>query len=80
MLGAAGRYRTGEHRETGKTMNSYYLTSQLVSDRQTALTADCRQRAQVKQARAARKASAATAVRPARIRRLLFGRPAPATA
>ena len=61
-------------------MNSYYLTSQLVSDRQTALIADCRQRAQVKQALAARKASAATSVRPTRIRRLLFGRPAPAAA
>jgi len=61
-------------------MNSYYLTSQLVSDRQTALIADCGRRAEVKQARAARKASAATPVRSARIRRLLFGRPAPAAA
>ena len=61
-------------------MNSYYLTSQLVSDRQTALAAGCRQRAQVKQARAARKASAVTSVRPTRIRRLLLGRPAPAAA
>jgi hypothetical protein len=61
-------------------MNSYYLTSQLVSDRQTALTADCRQRAQVREARAARKASAATSVRPTRTRWLPFLRPAPAAA
>jgi hypothetical protein len=61
-------------------MNSYYLTSQLVSDRQTTLTADCRQRAQVKEARAARKASAAASVRPARTRWLPFLRPAPAAA
>ena len=61
-------------------MNSYYLTSQLVSDRQSALIGDCSQRAQVKEARAARKATAATSVRPARTRWLPFGRPTPAAA
>jgi outer membrane protein TolC len=61
-------------------MNSYYVTSQLVSDRQSALMADCRQRAQVKEARAARKATVAASVRPTRTRWLTFGRPAPATA
>jgi hypothetical protein len=56
---------------------NYYLASQLTADRQAALTADLTHRAQVRDARAARKAStasAAAAVRPARTRRLVVGR------
>jgi len=60
-------------------MNNYYLASQLVADRQAALAADVTRRARVWTARA-RKASAASAARPARTRRLFSGRPAPAGA
>jgi hypothetical protein len=60
-------------------MNAY-LASQLIAQRQSAVAADLTTRAQVKEARAARKARATSPVRPARIRRLPFGRPAPATA
>jgi hypothetical protein len=59
---------------------NYYLTSQLVAERQAALVADVAHRAQLKTARAARKASAAVTDRPARARRLSFGRPAHAGA
>jgi len=60
---------------TEKAMN-YYLTSQLVAERQTALAADVAYRARLKDARAARKARLAAANRPARTRRLFLGRPA----
>jgi hypothetical protein len=59
---------------------NHYLASQLVAERQSALAADLTRRAQVKAARDARKASAATPVRQPRTRRLSFRRPAPATA
>jgi hypothetical protein len=61
--------------ETEKAMN-YYLTSQLVADRQAALAADLTHRAQLKEARAARRPSAASAsaVRPARTRWLFLAR------
>jgi len=49
---------------------NYYLASQLVADRQTALVADVAHRAAVKTARAARRASASSADRPACVRRL----------
>jgi hypothetical protein len=55
-------------------MNNYYLTSQLVADRQIALAASVAHRAQLKDARAASKASAVAADRPVRIRRLFLGR------
>jgi hypothetical protein len=58
---------------------NYYVTSQLVAERQAALAADVTRRAQLKDARAARAASAA-ADRPARTRRLVFARPAHANA
>ncbi len=51
---------------------NYYLTSQLVADRKAALASDLTHRALLKEARAARKASAAA--RPARTRMLFFGR------
>jgi hypothetical protein len=53
---------------------NYYLTSQLVADRQAALAADLTHRAQLKEARAARRATASSAKRPARSRRLFVGR------
>ena len=56
---------------------NYYLASQLVADRQAAVAAGLTHRAQVRDARAARKASTASAaavVRPARTRRLVVGR------
>jgi hypothetical protein len=59
---------------------NYYLVSQQVADRQAALVADVAHRAQVKAARAARKASAAAADRPVRTRRSFFARPAHAGA
>jgi len=59
--------------------NSYFA-SQLVAERQAALAAETVHRALVKEARAARKASAAFAARPPRIRRLFSGRPVPAGA
>ena len=60
---------------------NYYLTSQLVADRQTALVADVAHRAAVKTARAARRGSASSVDRPARVRRLFSAaRPAPAGA
>jgi hypothetical protein len=61
--------------ESEKAMNSY-LASQMVADRQAAVAADLTRRAQVREARAARRAgaAAASAGRPARARRLLFGR------
>jgi hypothetical protein len=52
----------------------YYLARQIVADRQAALAADLTHRALVKDALAARRASAASAARPARIRRLFAGR------
>jgi hypothetical protein len=58
---------------------NYYLTSQLVAERQAALVADVAHRAQLKTARAARKTSTIAAARPARIRRLFASRPATAT-
>ena len=61
-----------------KTMN-HHFASQLIADRQAALAADATRRAQVREALATRKA-AASAGRPGRIRRLSFGRPAPASA
>jgi hypothetical protein len=56
-------------------MNSYFA-SQLIADRQAAVAADVAHRAQLKEARAARRAvaAAASAGRPARTRRLLLGR------
>jgi hypothetical protein len=62
---------------------NYYLTSQLVAERQAAVAADVTRRAEVRDARAARKAnktSAASAVRPARVRWVFFGRLAHASA
>jgi hypothetical protein len=60
---------------------NYYLTSQLVADRQAALVADVAHRAAVKTARAARRGSAASVDRPARVRRLFSAaRPAHAGA
>jgi hypothetical protein len=57
-------------------MNNYYLTSQLVADRQAAIAAEVTHRAQLKDAHAARQASAALADRSgsARTRRMLPGR------
>jgi hypothetical protein len=54
-------------------MNNYYVTSQLVAQHQAALVADVAHRAQVKDARAARKATATAAHRPARTRPMFFG-------
>ena len=58
---------------------NYYLTSQLIADRQASVAAGVTHRARLRDARAARKASAAVAARPARPARagtrwLLFGR------
>ena len=55
---------------------NYYLTSQLIADRQASVAAGVTHRARLRDARAARKASAAGAARPARAgtRWLLFGR------
>jgi hypothetical protein len=57
---------------------NYYLASQLIADRQAALTADAAHRALLKDARAARGARAKSGAWSARIRRLPFLRPAPA--
>ena len=65
--------------ESEKAMNSY-LVCQLVADRQAALAADLTHRVLLKDARAARKARAASAGRPARTRRLFVGRLAHASA
>jgi len=70
--------------ETEKAMN-YYLTSQLVADRQAAVAADLTHRAMVKEARAAHRAGAVSVARAGRTRRrflgrLVFGRLAPAAA
>ena len=54
---------------------NYYLASQLVADRQAAVAAGVARRAQLKDARAARKARAVSAGRPARARDL----PTPST-
>jgi hypothetical protein len=59
---------------------NYYLTSQLVAERQAALVADVAHRAQLKSARAARRATAVTERPARRTRRLSFGRPAHAAA
>lgn len=59
---------------------NYYLTSQLVAERQAALAVDLARRAQVKDARAARQAGVASADRRSRTRRLFFGRLAHAAA
>ena len=61
---------------------NYYLTSQLIAERQATVAADVTHRTQLKEARAARKASAAGAARPAHAgtRWLLFGRLAHASA
>jgi hypothetical protein len=53
--------------EAEKTMN-HYLASQMVAERQAALAAEVTHRAQLKEARAARQASAPTVGRPARTR------------
>jgi hypothetical protein len=53
---------------------NYYLASQLTADRQAAVAADLTHRAQVRDARRANRTSAASAVRPARTRRLAVGR------
>jgi hypothetical protein len=65
--------------ETEKKMN-HYLASQLIAQRQADLAADVTRRALVKEARAARKARAASAARPVRTRLLLIRRLAPAGA
>jgi hypothetical protein len=59
---------------------NYYLASQLIADRDAALTADLANRTQVREARAARKARATSADRQTRTRRLFIRRPAPAAA
>jgi len=64
--------------ETENEMNNYYLASQLVADRQAAVAAGLAHHAQVKDARAARKA--VSAHDPTLIRRLVFGRVAHAGA
>jgi hypothetical protein len=61
-------------------MNNYYLTSQLVADRQAALATDVKHRSQLKDVRTARKANAAVLDRPARTRRPFFARLAHASA
>jgi hypothetical protein len=61
-------------------MNSYYLASQMVADRQAAVAADVAHRALLREARAARKPRAVPAVRVGWARRLFLGRLAPATA
>ena len=53
---------------------NYYLTSQIIADRQAALVADVAHRAAVKTARAARRGSASSVDRPARARRRLSTR------
>ena len=60
--------------ETEKAMNNDYLASQLIADRQAAVAADLAHRAQLKDARATHKTSAASAHRQARVRRVIFGR------
>jgi hypothetical protein len=60
--------------------NNYYFASQLIADRQAAIAADLAHRTLLREARAARKATAASAGRPTLIRRLAFRRPALATA
>ncbi|WP_300605529.1 hypothetical protein [Trebonia sp.] len=57
-----------------------YLASELIAQRQAALAVGLTHRAQLKGARAARKARAAAQDRPTRTRRLPFGRPAHAGA
>ena len=61
---------------------NYYLTSQLIAERQATVAADVTHRARLRDARSARKARTVAAARPARAgtRWLLFGRPAPASA
>jgi hypothetical protein len=59
---------------------NHYLASQMVAERQAALAAEVTHRAQVKEARAARKARAVTQGRTTRIRRQFLRRPAPASA
>jgi hypothetical protein len=55
---------------------NYYLTSQIIAQHQAAVAADVTHRAQVKEARAARRASTTAAPQPARIRRFFLSRPA----
>lgn len=59
---------------------NHHIASQLIADRQAGITADLAHRTLLREARAARKAQAASAGRPARIRRLAFRRPVLATA
>lgn len=59
---------------------NYYLTSQLVAERQAALAADRTHRAQLKDARAAHKRTTPAQQRPARTRHLVFGWPTAAIA
>jgi len=59
---------------------NYSLASQLIADRQTALTADLANRTQVREARAARQARAVSAGRPVSVPRLFIRRPAPVVA
>jgi len=61
-------------------MNNYYFTSQLMAERQAALAAQRTHRAQVKDARAARRAGAPAADQRPRASWLFFGRRAHAVA
>ena len=59
---------------------NHHIASQLIADRQAAITADLAHRTLLREARAARKAQAASVARPTRILRLSFRRPVLATA
>ena len=59
---------------------NYYIASQLIADRQAAITADLAHRTLLREARAARKAQAVSGGRPTRIRRLALRRPVLTTA
>jgi hypothetical protein len=59
---------------------NHYLASQLVAQRQAGLAADVTRRAAVKEARAARKAAAASPARPVRARLRIIRRLVPAGA
>jgi hypothetical protein len=61
-------------------MNNYYFASQLIAERQSALAANLTYRARLRDARAARRAHAASADRPARASWLFSGRRAHAAA
>jgi hypothetical protein len=75
MLWTSGR--TGHQiAETERAMIHDYIASQLIAERQRALAASLKHRAQLKEARAGRRASAAPAQRPARSRWVFFHRSA----